>query len=125
MAEAASRWCDVVILTADNSRSEDTEAILDEIEAGMPRDWRRAEPGELAEGGFLYARLPDRARAIQTAVAAAEPGATVVIAGKGHETTQTIGQTVLTFDDRVEASRALDAVAAGRGARRESGGGEG
>ena len=118
MAAAASRWSDLVILTADNSRSESTDAILDEIEAGMPSDWSRVEPEELGDGTFLYARVPDRREAIRCAVASAEPGSAVVIAGKGHETTQTIGGGTTRFDDREEAALALRAREQGRGEAR-------
>ena len=107
MAEAAARWCDAVVLTADNSRSEATEAILDEIEAGMPKDWKIGEPMDLGKGSFLYARIPDRGEAIRAAVAAAGAGCTVVIAGKGHETSQTIGGVKTHFDDREQARLAL------------------
>ncbi|MBI5018008.1 MAG: UDP-N-acetylmuramoyl-L-alanyl-D-glutamate--2,6-diaminopimelate ligase [Deltaproteobacteria bacterium] len=107
MARAAARWCDAVVLTADNSRSEPTEAILDEIEAGMPADWCRVAPGDVGREPFTYARVSDRSEAIRTAVGAARPGDTVVLAGKGHESTQTIGRSAAHFDDREEARRAL------------------
>ncbi len=108
MARAAARWADGIVLTADNSRSEPTEAILAEIEAGMPEGWvRTGAVGELRAGSRRYAVVADRARAIRAAVAAAQPGDTVLIAGKGHETTQTAGGTVSPFDDRVEARAAL------------------
>lgn len=109
MARAAARWCDNLVLTADNSRSEATDAILADIEAGMPEGWRRVAPAELAAEPFTYARLADRAEAIRAAVGAARPGDAVVLAGKGHETTQTLGGTVTHFDDREEARKALAA----------------
>ncbi len=108
MARAAARWCDGAVLTADNSRSEATDAILDEIEAGVPGDWRRVPGAELAQESFAYARVPDRREAIRIALAAARPGDTVVIAGKGHEGTQTLGTVVAPFDDRAEARAALE-----------------
>ncbi|RMG85470.1 MAG: UDP-N-acetylmuramoyl-L-alanyl-D-glutamate--2,6-diaminopimelate ligase [Candidatus Dadabacteria bacterium] len=107
MARAAARWARAIVLTADNSRSEPTERILDEIEAGMPEGWRRTGSAAGLGADRAYARVPDRAEAIRWAVAAARPGDAVVIAGKGHETTQTLGDRVLPFDDRVEARRAL------------------
>jgi UDP-N-acetylmuramoyl-L-alanyl-D-glutamate--2,6-diaminopimelate ligase len=108
MARAAAQWADGIVLTADNSRSEPTEAILAEIEAGMPEGWlRTGSVAELRAGARRYAVVADRARAIRAAVAAAQPGDTVLIAGKGHETTQTIGGTVTPFDDRIEARAAL------------------
>ncbi len=108
MARAAARWCDKLVLTADNSRSEPTAAILDEIEAGLPDGWARvASARALAGADRVYARLEDRAEAIAWAVSAARPGDAVVIAGKGHETTQTLGGRVLAFDDRVVARNVL------------------
>jgi len=58
---------------------------------------------------------PDRARAITRAIRTAGPGDLVVIAGKGHETTQALAGSVIPFDDRIEARRALDAIADGTG----------
>jgi UDP-N-acetylmuramoyl-L-alanyl-D-glutamate--2,6-diaminopimelate ligase len=108
MAGAAARWCDALVLTADNSRSERSEAILDDIEAGLPTEWTpAASPNRLGRVRRSYARVPDRAEAIRWAVAAARPGDAVVIAGKGHETTQTLGDKVLPFDDRAEARAAV------------------
>ncbi len=108
MAAAAARHAHAVVLTADNSRSEPTERILDQIEAGLPPGWTRAGgPPELAGADQTYARVPDRAEAIRWAVAAARAGDAVVIAGKGHETTQTLGDRVIPFDDRQEARQAL------------------
>ncbi len=108
MGAAAARRSHALVLTADNSRSEPTERILDEIEAGLPGGWARADrPGDLARSDRAYARVPDRAEAIRWAVAAAGPGDAVVVAGKGHEATQTLGDRVLPFDDRRVAAAAL------------------
>jgi UDP-N-acetylmuramoyl-L-alanyl-D-glutamate--2,6-diaminopimelate ligase len=108
MGEVATRLADDVVLTSDNPRSEDPLAIIDDIRAGIP-------PG----AGATVAVDPDRGRAIERAVAEARPGDVVVIAGKGHETTQTIGDTVRPFDDREVARAALAALGprAGGGAR--------
>jgi UDP-N-acetylmuramoyl-L-alanyl-D-glutamate--2,6-diaminopimelate ligase len=100
MGEVATRLADDVILTSDNPRSEDPQAIIDDIRAGIPA------------GAGVAVEL-DRRRAIERAVAAARPGDVVVIAGKGHETTQTIGETVCPFDDRAVARTALAALAPG------------
>jgi len=108
MARAAAHWADALVLTADNSRSEATEAILEAIEAGLPKGWTRAEGlAELRARRHVYMATPDRAQGIRRAIAAAAPGDAVLIAGKGHETTQTLGTRVLPFDDRVEARTAL------------------
>jgi UDP-N-acetylmuramoyl-L-alanyl-D-glutamate--2,6-diaminopimelate ligase len=93
MGEIAARLADVAIVTSDNPRSEDPEAILDEIEAGMTG-------AHLREG--------DRRAAIARAVELAEPGDVVVIAGKGHEQGQEFADgRKEPFDDRVVAREAL------------------
>ncbi|MDE5661080.1 MAG: UDP-N-acetylmuramoyl-L-alanyl-D-glutamate--2,6-diaminopimelate ligase [Muribaculaceae bacterium] len=98
MARAAAERSDVVILTSDNPRNEDPVAILDEMAAGLDHSQRaRTEI------------IVDRAEAIRHAVAIAPPGDVILLAGKGHETTQTIGDRVLHFDDREEISRELAA----------------
>lgn len=109
MAAAAAKWADLVVVTADNSRSEKTEAILDEIEAGFPTDWRRGDPGRAPEEARRFVRVEDREEAIRWIVDAARPGDVVILAGKGHERTQTIGGRVAPFDDREAAKRALRA----------------
>jgi UDP-N-acetylmuramoyl-L-alanyl-D-glutamate--2,6-diaminopimelate ligase len=86
MGEVAARLADVVVVTSDNPRSEDPEAIIDEIVAGMP------SPPALRES--------DRRTAIERALAGASAGDVVVVAGKGHETTQTLADQVVPFDDR-------------------------
>jgi UDP-N-acetylmuramoyl-L-alanyl-D-glutamate--2,6-diaminopimelate ligase len=84
MGRAAVSGADLAILTSDNPRSEDPLAILAEMAADAP--------GALVE--------PDRRAAIELAVARAEPGDTVVVAGKGHETGQEVDGVVTHFDDR-------------------------
>ena len=82
---------DVVVLTSDNPRSEDPRAIIDEIVSGM-------EP--CSNSGAKTHIEPDRRDAIHLALAMAEPGDIVLIAGKGHEDYQIIGGQTLPFDDR-------------------------
>jgi UDP-N-acetylmuramoyl-L-alanyl-D-glutamate--2,6-diaminopimelate ligase len=99
MGRAAARLSDLVILTSDNPRTEDPQAILKEVEVGVrevlgPEDAR-------------YEVIADRAQAIETAVREARTGDTVVIAGKGHEDYQIIGTTKFPFDDRVVARDAI------------------
>jgi UDP-N-acetylmuramoyl-L-alanyl-D-glutamate--2,6-diaminopimelate ligase len=108
MGEVATRLADDVILTSDNPRSEDPRAIIDDIRGGIR-----------AGAAATVAVEPDRRRAIGSAVTEARPGDVVVIAGKGHETTQTIGDTVRPFDDREVARATLAALGprAGGGAR--------
>lgn len=93
MGKAAANVSDVCILTSDNPRSEDPEAILRAIEGGM--------------GAARYKSVPDRAEAIRIAIHAAAPGDIVLIAGKGHETYQQFSDRAIDFDDRREARKAL------------------
>ncbi|HEV8662865.1 MAG TPA: UDP-N-acetylmuramoyl-L-alanyl-D-glutamate--2,6-diaminopimelate ligase [Candidatus Methylomirabilis sp.] len=98
MGEAAARLADHVILTSDNPRSEEPEAILNAIEEGV-----RRVPG--ADG--RYAKIVNRAEAIAAALAAARRGDFVLIAGKGHETYQILGTRTIPFDDRDVARQTL------------------
>ncbi|HEX9285758.1 MAG TPA: UDP-N-acetylmuramoyl-L-alanyl-D-glutamate--2,6-diaminopimelate ligase [Thermoanaerobaculia bacterium] len=93
MGFAAGRMADIPIATSDNPRSEDPEAILAEVERGLA-----------ASGATKYLKITDRREAIRTAIELANPGVVVVIAGKGHETTQVIGDRALPFDDRLVAA---------------------
>ncbi len=97
MGAVAEELADRVILTSDNPRREDPARIIDEVAAGMSRPPARREP--------------DRRRGLRCALAAAGPGDTVVIAGKGHETSQTVGDRVLSFDDRIVATEELERLA--------------
>jgi UDP-N-acetylmuramoyl-L-alanyl-D-glutamate--2,6-diaminopimelate ligase len=97
MGAAATSEADLSIVTSDNPRGEDPLAIIGEI-----------VPGADAGGGRFVVE-PDRRAAIGLAIAEAAPGDVVVIAGKGHETSQEIGGEVLPFDDRVVAREALAA----------------
>lgn len=91
----AATLADVAIVTSDNPRSEEPQKIIDEILAGM-RDSRATPVVE-----------PDRAAAIATALHLAQPGDSVLLAGKGHETEQIIGDCKLPFDDRLVARTVL------------------
>jgi UDP-N-acetylmuramoyl-L-alanyl-D-glutamate--2,6-diaminopimelate ligase len=95
MGEIAARLADLAILTSDNPRGEKPEAILDEIEAGM----------HAARG--RYRRVADRREAIARAIEEAGEDDVVVIAGKGHESYQVVGDQIVHFDDREEAELAL------------------
>lgn len=88
MGRIARELADLPVLTSDNPRTEDPHAIISEIEEGV-----RAP-------GHRYLVEPDRRRAIALALAEAQPGDLVLIAGKGHETYQVIGDRTLPFDDR-------------------------
>jgi UDP-N-acetylmuramoyl-L-alanyl-D-glutamate--2,6-diaminopimelate ligase len=97
MGRIAADLADRAIVTSDNPRSEDPDAIIEEVVTGAP--------------GRLEVE-PDRRAAIERALEAAEPGDVVVIAGKGHEQGQDVGGTVLPFDDREVAREALRALGA-------------
>ncbi len=96
MGEIAAKVADRIILTSDNPRSEDPEAILDQIEEGV----RRVEDADCI-------RIQDRRSAIEQAIAGAAVEDVVVIAGKGHENYQVVGDQIIHFDDREEAELAL------------------
>jgi len=108
MGAVAAAEADRVVLTADNSRHESTRDIIGAVREGYDRsDVTRATELVVEE---------DRDVAIGVALAGAAPGDVVVIAGKGHERTQTIGDTVTPFDDVEVAGRHLRALAGGPGA---------
>ncbi len=90
MGAACARGADRLVITSDNPRSEDPQAIMDAIVAGV----RAAKPDA------VYRVEADRAAAIHLALAAAEKGDTVLVCGKGHETTQEIKGVKIPFDDR-------------------------
>ena len=106
MGAVAERLADRVILTSDNPRSEDPTRIIEEIASGMTQPPERREP--------------DRRHALRHALATSWRGDTVVIAGKGHETSQTIGTSTLVFDDRDVVAEELRRLAT----RRQRHGGE-
>ena len=113
MGEIAVRMSDCAIVTSDNPRTEDPHAIIAEIVAGIsPLDVKEYTVTELQSGlatGKGYVVVPDRRAAIRGAIALAEPGDIVLLAGKGHEDYQIIGTTKHHFDDREEATAALRA----------------
>ncbi len=99
MGRAAGRIADVSVVTSDNPRSEDPAAIADAVLQGID-----------AAGGRRVLEL-DRGRAIERALGMARRGDVILIAGKGHENTQTIAGQALPFDDRVVAAEALARLA--------------
>lgn len=102
-AEAAAR-AELVIITDDNPRSEDPAEIRAEVLAGA-----RSVAGAHAADSAEILEVADRRDAIRAAVAAARPGDAVVIAGKGHEQGQYVGESVLPFSDADELREALEA----------------
>ncbi|MEZ4364847.1 MAG: UDP-N-acetylmuramoyl-L-alanyl-D-glutamate--2,6-diaminopimelate ligase [Kofleriaceae bacterium] len=92
MGAAVAELADLCVVTSDNPRTEDPRAIIDAILPAVPRPF------------FVDV---DRRVAIRAAIAEAVPGDIVVIAGKGHEDYQILGQTKVHFDDREEAAAAI------------------
>jgi UDP-N-acetylmuramoyl-L-alanyl-D-glutamate--2,6-diaminopimelate ligase len=116
MARTAEKLADVVYLTSDNSRTEDPQAIIEEIVSGFSADVEingmSARPrltNRRSVGGERKPVIvePDRHRAIQQIIADAGPGDVVLLAGKGHENYQIIGTEKRHFDDVEEATRAI------------------
>ncbi len=95
MGRIAAKLADLVVVTSDNPRTENPEAIIDDIEQGM--------------GGVAHLRIPDRLAAIHAALAQARPGDTLLLAGKGHETYQVLGTEKIPFDEREIVRRAVGA----------------
>jgi len=86
MGEVAGRLADIVVLTSDNPRSEDPLAIIDDVRSGV-------------RGSSVLIVEPDRRQAIARALDTAADGDVVIIAGKGHEREQVVGDLVVPFDD--------------------------
>lgn len=96
MGEIAARYSDFCIVTSDNPRSEEPEAIIAEIVPGLDK-----------VEGSRYAIITDRREAIHHAIQLAKSGDLLIIAGKGHETYQLVKDRVLEFDDRKVAAEYL------------------
>jgi UDP-N-acetylmuramoyl-L-alanyl-D-glutamate--2,6-diaminopimelate ligase len=95
MGRVAAQGADLAIVTSDNPRTEDPERIIDDIVEGFE--------------GVAHMRIVDRREAIVRALRVAQPGDTVVLAGKGHETYQVVGTTKVPFDEAVIVRGALEA----------------
>ena len=110
MGRVAARYSDTVIITSDNPRSEPAENIIREIERGVLAEGMNKASDNLCSGKTekkVYGICPDRAQAIYRAISLAQPGDSVLIAGKGHETFQQIGDKKFPFDDREVARSSL------------------
>ena len=99
MGRVAGENSDIVIITSDNPRTEDPLKIIEEIEIGVK------------ETGKPFRAISDRRRAINEAIREARTGDVVIIAGKGHENYQIVGNEKFHFDDREVATEALTRVA--------------
>jgi UDP-N-acetylmuramoyl-L-alanyl-D-glutamate--2,6-diaminopimelate ligase len=98
MAKVAEKYADKIIVTTDNPRHEDPQSIIDEVLTGF-------SSLENVEA------IPDRRQAIDIAISNAQPGDVVLLAGKGHETSQVVGDVHIAFDDRRVARELLSARA--------------
>jgi len=100
MAKTAEKWADALYVTSDNPRTEEPQAILNEIVKGITPDGMSKTSVEI-----------DRRKAIELAIFEAQPNDVVLIAGKGHENYQLIGEEKHHFDDTEEASRVIRTLA--------------
>jgi UDP-N-acetylmuramoyl-L-alanyl-D-glutamate--2,6-diaminopimelate ligase len=109
MGEAAGRGSDFVVVTSDNPRSEDPMAIINDAKPGVEKT------------GTEFVVEPDRRKAINLALHKARPGDIVLIAGKGHEKTQTTREGIAEFDDVEVARELLNAMGYTREQEQEQG----
>jgi UDP-N-acetylmuramoyl-L-alanyl-D-glutamate--2,6-diaminopimelate ligase len=100
MGAVAGRLSDVIVITSDNPRSEDPIRIIEEVQRGITADTRK-------DSAQRVLTIADRRAAIAKAIELAGPGDVVLVAGKGHEKYQVIGDAVLPFDDVSVAREAL------------------
>ena len=106
MGEIAGRLADLVVLTAEDPRTEDVDAIIAEIAAGCERVGRRE--------GVDYWAVPNRERAIAFALGLARPGDLVIVTGKGHERSMCFGKVETPWSDHEVCRRQLRTLAAGQ-----------
>jgi UDP-N-acetylmuramoyl-L-alanyl-D-glutamate--2,6-diaminopimelate ligase len=112
MGRAVARDADLAIVTSDNPRTEDPASIVDMVVDGVRGEAIPAVPTvELTRAKRGWVAIVDRAEAIRQAIAVAQPGDVVLIAGKGHEDYQIVGKTKHHFDDREQARFALEKMA--------------
>jgi UDP-N-acetylmuramoyl-L-alanyl-D-glutamate--2,6-diaminopimelate ligase len=97
MGKVAGELADLPIVTSDNPRSEDPGKILAAVEEGLRQS-----------GNAFYRLVPDRREAIRLAIGSAGPGWAVLVAGKGHESVQIIGDRKIPFSDLEEIGKALE-----------------
>jgi UDP-N-acetylmuramoyl-L-alanyl-D-glutamate--2,6-diaminopimelate ligase len=98
MGAVAARLSDLVVVTSDNPRGEDPERIIEEVKRGL---------APAADRPPSYLTIADRGDAIEKAIELGRTGDLVLIAGKGHEKYQVIGDRSLPFDDAEVAQQAL------------------
>ena len=93
MGEVSGSMADLTIITSDNPRFEEPQAIIDDIKTGIQK----------TDG--TYIEIIDRKEAIRYAIAHGEPGDVIVLAGKGHEDYQILADRTIHFDDREQARK--------------------
>lgn len=102
MGQIAAESSDFAVITNDNPRTENEDAILEDIEKGLMKAGARLMDN--------YVRIADRKKAIESAIGCARPGDIVVIAGKGHENYQIFKDRTIYFDDVQEATIAFESI---------------
>jgi UDP-N-acetylmuramoyl-L-alanyl-D-glutamate--2,6-diaminopimelate ligase len=111
MGRIAATRSDLTVVTSDNPRTEDPDAIITEIMSGIPQElallMSARDLAAADQGSKAVVALADRAAAIDLGLRMAEPGDMVLIAGKGHETYQILGRQKVPFDDRTTAAAVL------------------
>jgi len=113
MGEIAGKLSDLVVITSDNPRTETPMEIIDQILEGTKRSMPHAlKPSDLSENSPIkgYVIEPDRKKAITLAIKVSRPNDAILIAGKGNEPYQIIGDKTIAFDDRKEAKKALSTL---------------
>jgi len=110
MGEIAARLSDLVVLTSDNPRTEEPLAILHEIEMGVRKTGLTKFPVPSSGSSRGYCVEADRREAIRMALRLSRPGDVVLIAGKGHEDYQILGEKKIHFDDREVARQELGRI---------------
>jgi UDP-N-acetylmuramoyl-L-alanyl-D-glutamate--2,6-diaminopimelate ligase len=121
MGRAAVKGSNIVIITSDNPRTEDPLSIIREIEGGMSPLGVKVATVDAASkeqrGKTPFLVIPDRRDAIKVAIGMGKPGDVVVLAGKGHEGYQIIGEEKIPFDDREAAREEICRINAAGGLR--------
>lgn len=110
MGKTATVYSDLTIVTSDNPRREEPLSIITDIIAGIDRqEIKEVSPDhpDFPQGVHCYCVIADRKAAIEAGIKLAGPDDIVLIAGKGHEDYQILGNTKISFDDRVIAKQAL------------------
>ncbi|MEO6214036.1 MAG: UDP-N-acetylmuramoyl-L-alanyl-D-glutamate--2,6-diaminopimelate ligase [Vicinamibacterales bacterium] len=107
MGAVAARLSDVVVVTSDNPRSENADEIIEDIKRGIVLPPDRVGPKGAGPKAPVFLAIRDRKEAIERALHEARPGDLVLVAGKGHEKYQVIGDRTVAFDDVAVARAAL------------------